>query len=216
MKVLGCDGSLSLSIPSTSKIAIEANSNEPDDNSEITLTVAVSKEAKGTKTTVNIAAICDNGQQSSTQLSINVSDKTSTKITLWVGQKKAKVNDQDVELSVAPTVVNGKTLVPVRFISEAFGAKVEWDAKEQRIDLIFGLLADGSYTKKVTLWVGKKTAQSDFGSKLPAFREYTLDVAPTIISGTTMVPIRFISDVLGAKTTWDDKEKRIDITWSSM
>lgn len=216
LKVLGCDGSLSLSIPSTSKIAIEANSNEPDDNSEITLTVAVSKEAKGTKTTVNITAICDNGQQSSTQLSINVSDKTSTKITLWVGQKKAKVNDQDVELSVAPTVVNGKTLVPVRFISEAFGAKVEWDAKEQRIDLIFGLLADGSYTKKVTLWVGKKTAQSDFGSKLPAFREYTLDVAPTIISGTTMVPIRFISDVLGAKTTWDDKEKRIDITWSSM
>lgn len=214
LKVMGCDGSVSLSIPSTSKVAIEANSKEPDGNNEIALTVAVSKEAKGTKTTVNITATCDNGQQASTQLSVNVSNKTSTKITLWVGQKKAKINDNDYELSVAPTVVNGKTLVPVRFISEAFGAKVEWEAKEQRIDLIFGLLDDGSYAKKVTLWVGKKTAQSDFGSKLPAYREYTLDVAPTIISGTTMVPIRFISDVLGASTTWDDKEKRIDIVWS--
>ncbi|MBP7732763.1 MAG: hypothetical protein KA140_03245 [Caldisericia bacterium] len=214
LKILGCSGSVSLSIPSTSMIAIQANASEPDDKNEITLTVAVSKEAKGTKTTVNITAICDNGQQSSTQLTVNVSNKVSTKITLWVGQKKAKIDDQDYELSVAPTIINGKTLVPVRFISEAFGAKVEWEAKEQRIELIFGLLADGSYTKKVTLWVGKKTAQSDFGSSLPAFREYTLDVAPTIISGTTMVPIRFISDVLGAKITWDDKEKRIDIVWS--
>lgn len=214
LKILGCSGSVSLSIPSTSKIAIEATSKEPDDNNEITLTVAVSKEARGTKTTVNITAVCDNGQQSSTQLTVNVSNKLSTKITLWVGQKKAKIDDQDYELSVAPTIINGKTLVPVRFISEAFGAKVEWEPKEQRIELVFGLLADGSYTKKVTLWVGKKTAQSDFGSSLPAFREYTLDVAPTIISGTTMVPIRFISDVLGAKITWDDKEKRIDIVWS--
>jgi hypothetical protein len=110
--------------------------------------------------------------------------------------------------------VGGKTLVPVRFISEAFGAKVVWDQKEQRIELIFGLVDDGSYTKKVTLWIGKKTAQADYGSKLPAYREYALDVAPMIMSGTTMVPIRFLSDVLGAKTLWDGAEKRIDITWT--
>ena len=169
---------------------------------------------KGKSLTIKITASCDNGQQATADLLVTVSEKSVVNMTLWVGKKTALVNGVSTELAVAPTIVGGKTLVPVRFISEGFGAKVNWDAKEQKIELIFGLQDDGQYTKKVTLWVGKKTAQADFGSKLPAFREYQLDVAPTIISGTTMVPIRFISDVLGAKTVWDDKEKRIDITWT--
>lgn len=213
LKINGCQGKISLSIPSTKLISIEASSEQPDENDEIGLTISISKDAKSSKTDVSITAICDNGQQATTNLSVTVIDKTTTKITLWIGKKKAIVDDVEYELTVAPTIVSGKTLVPVRFISEAFGAKVLWDAKEQKIELVFGWQQDGNYTKKITLWVGKKTATSDFGSKLPAYREYTLDVAPTIISGTTMVPLRFISDVLGASTSWDDKEKRIDIIW---
>lgn len=214
LKIIGCLGKVSLSVPSTKLIAIEASSEQPDENGEITLTVNISKDAKATKTNVNITAVCDNGQQSTTSVSVTVVEKTSTKITLWIGKKKALIDDVEYELTVAPTIVSGKTLVPVRFISEAFGAKVQWEAKEQKIELVFGLQPDGSYTKKITLWVGKKTAISDFGSKLPAYREYTLDVAPMIIAGTTMVPLRFISDVLGASSKWDDKEKRIDILWN--
>lgn len=216
LKIIGCAGKISLSIPSTKLIAIEASSEQPDEKDEISLTVNVSKDAKGGKTDANISALCDNGQQATTTLSVVVSEKTSTKITLWIGKKKALVDNMEYELSVAPTVVSGKTLVPVRFISEAFGAKVQWDSKEQKIELVFGLQPDGNYTKKITLWVGKKTAMSDFGSKLPAYREHTLDVAPMIMTGTTMVPLRFISDVLGASTIWDDKEKRIDIVWKPL
>ncbi|WP_134704078.1 copper amine oxidase N-terminal domain-containing protein [Ammoniphilus sp. YIM 78166] len=40
----------------------------------------------------------------------------------------------------------------------------------------------------------------------------TLDAAPYIKSGRTFVPIRFISEGLGAKVTWDDKSKTVTIT----
>jgi hypothetical protein len=214
VSVTGCDGKVTLTVPSTRTLPIEVTPVEPGDFSMATLKVLTDSSNKGKSITVKITASCENGSQASADLVVNVSQQTTTNILLWVGKTTALVNGKETKLAVPPTIVSGKTLVPVRFISEAFGAKVEWDAKEQRIDLIFGLLEDGSYTKKVTLWVGKKTARSDFGSKLPAYREYTLDVAPTIISGTTMVPIRFISDVLGAKTTWDNNEKRIDIVWT--
>ncbi len=214
VKVLGCDGTSTLSFPSTKSLPVELVSKEPDANGEYMLRVSTDSSNKGKTITVKITAICENGQQTSADLSVTVSTQNTTNISLWIGKNTALINGVQTTLAVPPTIVEGKTLVPVRFISEAFGAKVSWDQKEQKIELVFGQLEDGSYTKKVTLWIGKKTAQADYGSKLPAYREYTLDVAPKIISGTTMVPIRFLSDVLGAKTIWDDKEKRIDITWT--
>lgn len=214
VRILGCEGTSKLSFPSTKSLPVELVSKEPDANGEYMLRVSTDASNKGKTITVKITAICENGQQTSADLSVTVSNQNITNISLWVGKTTALINGVQTTLAVPPTIVEGKTLVPVRFISEAFGAKVNWDQKEQRIELIFGYLEDGSYTKKVTLWIGKKTAQADYGSKLPAYRDYTLDVAPKIISGTTMVPIRFLSDVLGAKTVWDDKEKRIDITWT--
>jgi hypothetical protein len=47
------------------------------------------------------------------------------------------VNDEQVSLAVAPMIVNGRTLVPVRFVSENLGSKVDWDGKLQRITITF-------------------------------------------------------------------------------
>lgn len=52
--------------------------------------------------------------------------KGSTKIWLKIGSTKTKVNGNNVNISVPAQVVNGHTLVPLRFISEALGAQVEW------------------------------------------------------------------------------------------
>jgi hypothetical protein len=49
-------------------------------------------------------------------------------IELKIGQKKALVNGKTVELDVAPKIENGRTLVPIRFISEALGCDVDWDS----------------------------------------------------------------------------------------
>jgi plastocyanin len=50
------------------------------------------------------------------------------RIELWVGQTTANVNGNSVTLDVAPYVdSNNRTLVPLRFVSEQFGAQVDWD-----------------------------------------------------------------------------------------
>ena len=51
----------------------------------------------------------------------------ATTVQLQIGNPKASVNGQPVTLDVPGIIMNGRTLVPVRFISEAFGAPVNWD-----------------------------------------------------------------------------------------
>jgi hypothetical protein len=65
---------------------------------------------------------------------INAS-KGPTNIQLHVGSRLASVNGRSVNLDVPPRVTNGRTMVPLRFVSEALGADVDWK-ESQRLVLI--------------------------------------------------------------------------------
>ena len=64
-------------------------------------------------------------------------------IRLWINSKKAKIeyppelekSPEIVTLDTEPIIINGRTLVPLRFIGEEFGAKVDWDSKEQKVEI---------------------------------------------------------------------------------
>jgi len=47
-------------------------------------------------------------------------------IVLTIGSNKALVGTQEVELDAVPEIVNGRTMVPVRFIAETLGFDVQW------------------------------------------------------------------------------------------
>jgi len=53
--------------------------------------------------------------------------KGSSQIQLMVGSKLAIIDGRITQLLEAPRIQNGRTMVPLRFISEAFGADVTWD-----------------------------------------------------------------------------------------
>lgn len=59
--------------------------------------------------------------------------KDETKIVMQIGEKKAYVNNEAVTIDAAPKIVNGRTLVPIRFIAEAFDLGVAWDADSQTV-----------------------------------------------------------------------------------
>ncbi len=118
-------------------------------------------------------------------------------ISLQVGSIDAKIDEKAVALDVAPRIVSGSTVVPLRFIGEALGAVVEWEGNEKRVTYKLE-------NRVVVLWIGKKEALVNGNS-------VTLSVEPLIVSGKTLVPLRFISEALGATVQWVAETKTINI-----
>lgn len=87
-----------------------------------------------------------------------------------------------------PVIQNGRTLVPVRSILEAFGMTVAWAPD----------------TRTVTCQKDNQTIQLQIDRPIATVneRQISLDVPPTILNGRTMVPIRFIAESLGARVEW--------------
>lgn len=94
-------------------------------------------------------------------------------------------------------IQDGVTLVPLRGVFETLGATVNWNAKDKTIT------AKNS-TNTVWLMVGSKKAKIN-GTPL------AVSVAPIIKSGTTLVPLRFISEALGATVSWDQDSHDVSI-----
>lgn len=61
--------------------------------------------------------------------------KGETTIVLVVNEKTAQVNGQDVVLTQPPVLINGKVMVPLRFVIEGLNARVEWDAKNRSVNI---------------------------------------------------------------------------------
>lgn len=57
----------------------------------------------------------------------------STELTIVIGSKIAVVNGDEVVLDVSSKIINNRTMVPIRFISECFGSKVLWNGEKQEI-----------------------------------------------------------------------------------
>ncbi len=120
-------------------------------------------------------------------------------IVLFIGRTNAEINGIPVTLDVPPRIMNGRTMVPLRFVGEAMGAEIEWEGTEQKITFtLFG--------KQIILRVGASTAMVNGEPVM-------LDASPTIIGGRTLVPVRFVSENLGAKVDWDGGQQRITITF---
>ena len=60
---------------------------------------------------------------------------TRYKVQLTPGSTSARVNDRDITMSVAPRLVAGTVYIPLRFVSESLGAKVQYDAATKAVQI---------------------------------------------------------------------------------
>lgn len=97
-----------------------------------------------------------------------------------------------------PFISNGRTLVPVRFIAESLGAKVDWSQSKQEVTIEKG-------KEKIVLKIGEKKAT--VGTKV-----IELDTNAVIKQSRTFVPLRFISETLDATVEWEGKTSSVIIT----
>ncbi len=106
-------------------------------------------------------------------------------------------NGETLKTDVPAVIKEDRTFVPLRFLSEALGYKVSWD-NESRTAIV---AKDG----EIRLPIGKTTANVKGEDK-------SLDVAPYIEKDRTMVPLRFVTENLDGKITWDNETRTVAIT----
>lgn len=63
-----------------------------------------------------------------------------TKVELAIGSSSAFVNDKEFEFDTKARIYNGRTMVPLRFISETLGAEVKWDSSSRRAHIFYLVL----------------------------------------------------------------------------
>lgn len=102
----------------------------------------------------------------------------------------------------APVIQNERTLVPIRAISEALGAKVEYESGTRLIRI-------SRLGSTIEMYPDRAAASVTYadGTK----REYTLDCAPTVLDGRTLVTARFVSEILGFDVDWDPQNMTVVI-----
>jgi len=107
------------------------------------------------------------------------------------------LNGQKLFFDVPPLIENGRTLVPLRAIFEAMGAKVYWDAA----------------ARKVTATRGTTTVVMPLYSTRPTINGvvYTLDVPTKIVNNRSLAPLRFVCEAFGGKVTWNGNMRTIKI-----
>lgn len=62
--------------------------------------------------------------------------KSDILIVLTIGNNAASKNGQMIILDVPPKIINGRTMVPLAFVSSALGADVNWDGTTQTVTII--------------------------------------------------------------------------------
>jgi hypothetical protein len=61
--------------------------------------------------------------------------KSHVDVRLTIGQTTASVDSQPVQMDVPAQIVNGSTMVPLRFVSESLGADVHWDSSNYTVNI---------------------------------------------------------------------------------
>lgn len=96
-----------------------------------------------------------------------------------------------------PVIKHGRTLVPVRALTEAYGAEVDWDAEQKKVTIE----KDGD---TVELYLNQIHAYVN-GEQIE------LDVPAEIMCSRTIVPLRFILEALGYEVDYDEETDTIEI-----
>ncbi len=116
-------------------------------------------------------------------------------VVLKVGNETAYKDAEKINVDSPPVISDSRTLVPVRFISESFGASVNWNEEEKRAEIT----ADG---KTIVFNIGAAEYSVNGETR-------TLDVPPSVINDRTMIPLRALCEALGKEVLWIDASKII-------
>jgi hypothetical protein len=119
------------------------------------------------------------------------------KVELIINKEELTVDGRKQVLDQAPVIINGTTLIPVRFIVEALNGEVFWDPKQYKVTLL-------KNDHLIEMWINDPDLLID-GVRTPS------RVAPYLMNNRTMVPLRLIAEAFGWKVDWNEAEQKVTL-----
>lgn len=119
-------------------------------------------------------------------------------------QTKIILDGQELTLPNDVEVVNVRNniMIPIRVVAENLKFNVNWDQKTQNVNIQQG-------SNAISLTVGKEQAVVQNNT-------VALNISPQMIKNTVVVPIRFVSEEMGLKVGWNNKDKIVTLTSSTL
>ncbi len=108
------------------------------------------------------------------------------------------IDGQVLQTTQPPLLIGGYTMVPLRSIFEALNAQVIWNQKAKTVTA-------KKRDTTIVLTIGARTATIND-------QTVTLDSPARVLQGSTMVPVRFVSEALGDDVRWDKLSQSVIIT----
>ena len=146
-------------------------------------TLIVGYDGFRAKVPVTIADIVQPEEPSEPAEPSEPSKPAPVQLKFIIGKSEVLVNEKPKALAQPPQIVNGRTYLPLRAYAELLGAYVEWNMKEQKVEIKYG-------GQELHFWIGKPEMTID-GVK------GTIDAPPFIANGSTMVPLRAAGESFG-------------------
>ncbi|MEW6183822.1 MAG: stalk domain-containing protein [Bacillota bacterium] len=112
------------------------------------------------------------------------------------GEVRLVVDGREIQASPPPVIKEGRTLIPVRLVSEALGASVEWDDQDRTV-----------YVTK-----GGRSVNMTIDNRLVDYKGNGFglcDVPPQVYDSRTFVPLRLVSNALGVSVNWNGAERTV-------
>ena len=110
---------------------------------------------------------------------------------------KLYINEEQITCDSPPMIIDGRTLVPARVVFENLDAEVSWNEKTKKVKIT-------SDTVDIVFTIGKKYA-------ILNRKSVPMDVAPIIVNDRTYVPIRFVTENMGYRVSWDGESRSVYI-----
>ncbi len=112
------------------------------------------------------------------------------------------VNDKTIQPDTEPVILEGRTMVPIRAVAEELGYDVEWEPERKIVTI---------KNEFNTVYFGIDMSSYIIGDAEGLSEEFEIEVAPFISGGRTYLPLRAVSDALGADIDWDPETYTVTI-----
>lgn len=146
----------------------------------------------------------------SNEVEVNISAATGSSGQVAVARFYVNKNNYyqgsvPLTMDIAPTIIESRTFLPVRYVAEALGADVKWDAVGNKVTLV-------RKDTTIQLWIDNPRAEVN--GQMAFIDPTNPQVRPIVLPpGRTMLPLRFIAESLDCQIEWNADLKEVKIIY---